>query len=113
MTSSPRAQHGYSHHPAADSRLPASGTEDSLAALQTAYSSARRFSDPKAVTWWVHLLRPGVERDVTRCGSAQGVVLRFQSDDESRLLEPIPPDWFECDALTLWRYCEQAVLQRP
>ena len=112
MTSTFRAQHGYDHRPAANRRLPTSGTDDSLAVLQTAYAYGRRFNDATDVTWWVHLVRPGVERDITQYGSAHGVVLRFHSEDESRFLEPIPPDWFKCDDLTLCRYCEQAALQR-
>jgi hypothetical protein len=60
----------------------------------------------------VHLVSPGVESDITRRGRLQAVMLRFQNGAHTRYLEPIPPDWRECDELTLWRYCEQAMLQR-
>jgi hypothetical protein len=110
VTSTSRTQHGYSHRPAADIRLLASGTEDSFVAPQTARSWARRFNDPQDVTWWVHLVRPGVESDIVRRGRLQAVMLRFQNgiSAHSRYLHPIPPDWRECDDMTLWRYCEQA-----
>ena len=110
MTSSPRTQHGYTHHSAGDSWLPASGTEDSLVAPQTARSWARKFQDPQDVTWWVHLVRPGVQSDIVRRERLQAVMLRFQNGEQSRYLQPIPPDWRECDDLTLWGYCEQAML---
>ncbi len=110
MTSSPRAPHAYRHRSAADSRLPASGTEDSLVARLTAHSCARKFKDPHDVTWWVHMVSPGVENDVTRRGRLQAVMLRFQNGTHSRYLHPIPADWRECDDRTLWGYCEQAVL---
>jgi hypothetical protein len=109
VTSLPRTQHGYSHRAAADSRLPASGTEDSLIVPQTARSWARKFKDPQDVTWWVHLVRPGVESEIVRRGPLQAVLLRFQNGAYTRYLQPIPPDWRECDDMTLWRYCKQAM----
>ena len=110
MTSTPRAQHGYSYHPAADRWLQASRVEDSLIAPETARSSARRFNDAQNVTWWVHLVRPGVETEIIRHERLQAVMLRFQNGEESRYLHPIPPDWRECDEMLLCRYCEQAKL---
>ena len=110
MTRSPFSQHGYTRRPAADSPLPATGTEDSLLAPQSVRSWARTFHDPQNVTWWVHLVRPGIESDIARRGRLQAVVLRFQNGTHWRYLHPIPPDWRECDDLTLWGYCEQAML---
>ncbi len=111
VTSIPRTPHGYSYHPAADRWLLASRPEVSLIAPQTARSWARKFKDPHDVTWWVHLVRPGAERDIVRRGPMQAAMLRFQNGAHTRCLQPIPPDWRECDDLTLWCYCEQAVLQ--
>ena len=108
MTSSPRTQHGYSYHPAADRWLLASRVEDSLVAPQTARSAARRFNDPQDVTWWVHLVRPGIQSEIARYGRLHAVMLRFHNGEESRYLQPIPSDWRECDDVMLCRYCEQA-----
>jgi hypothetical protein len=111
VANTPISQHGYSHAPVAGRRPPASGTEDSLVAPQSARSWARRFKDPQDVTWWVHLMRPGVESVVVGPGRLQAVMLRFQNgiSAHSRYLHPVPPDWRECDDLTLWHYCEQAM----
>lgn len=107
MTSPPGNQHGSSHRPATNSCRTASGTEDSLVAPQTARSWARTFKDPQDLTWWVHLVRPGTGSKIVWPGRLQAVMLRFQNGTESRYLQPIPPDWRECDDMTLWRYCEQ------
>ena len=108
MISPSRTQLGYSYDPVADRWLLASRPEDSLLAPQNTHASARRFLAPDGATWWVHIMRPGGERDIARWGSPQVVVLRFRSGTVSRYLRPIPDDWRECDDLTLWGYCEEA-----
>ena len=85
MPRSPRTRHAYRHCPAADSRLSARGTEDSRVAPLTAQSCAREFQDrhavpcPHAVPWWGHRVCPAVERDTTRRGRLQAVLLRVQN----------------------------------
>jgi hypothetical protein len=110
VTSTPRGQHGQSQRTAAASLPPPGGTEHSLLAPRAAHSWARRFHDPQDVTWWVDLVRAGAEHDVARGGRLQAVTLRFQNgiSAHSRYLQPIPPDWRECDDSALWRYCERA-----
>ena len=51
-----------------------------------------------------------MESDSVRRGRLHAVTLRFQNGAYKRYLHPIPPDWRECDDLTLWRYCELAIL---
>jgi hypothetical protein len=67
------------------------------------------FQDPHDVTWWLHLVRLGEERDIARRGQLKAVMLRFQNGAGSRYLYPVPPDWRECSDVALWQYCEQAV----
>ena len=112
MTSSPRAQDGHSHRPAADSHLPASSIEHSRVTPRPPHSWARKFKDPHDVTWWVHLVHPAAESDIGWREHPPAVMLRFQNGTHTRYLQPIPGDWRGCDEQTLWRYCEQAVLQR-
>ena len=110
MTSTPSSQYIRAQHAAAASLLPAGAGEYSLLTRPTARSSARRFRDPYDVTWWMDLVRAGVESDIVLPRRVQAVTLRFQNSisAHSRYLHPIPPDWRECDDLALWRYCQQA-----
>ena len=92
--------------------LPPAGTvEHSLVEPQTVRSWARRFTDSHDVTWWVHLVRAGARHEVDRRGRLPAMTLRFQNgiSTHARYLHPIPPDWRECDDMTLWVYCEQAI----
>ena len=110
MTSTPSSQYNRAQHAAAASLLPPGAAEHSLFAPQAVRSSARRFRDPYDVTWWVDLVRAGVESDIARPRRVQAVTLRFQNSmsAHSRYLHPIPPDWRECDEIALWRYSQQA-----
>jgi len=58
----------------------------------------------------VNLVSPGVESDSSRRERLHAVALRFQNGAYKRYLQPVPTDWRECDDLTLWRYCELAIL---
>ena len=90
--------------------LPAGTVERSLVEPHTVRSWARKFTDPHDVTWWVHLVRTGVQQSITRGRQPAAITLRFQNgiNARPRYLFPIPSDWRECDDITLWAYCEQA-----
>jgi hypothetical protein len=110
VTGTPSSQYNRAQHAAAASLLPPGAAEHSLFAPQAVRSSARRFRDPYDVTWWVDLVRAGVESDFVPPRRVQAVTLRFQNSisAHSRYLHPIPPDWRECDEIALWRYSQQA-----
>ena len=72
---------------------------------------AREFRDPQDSTWRVHLVRPGIGREITLWGRVEGLALRFENGEQSRDLQPVPPDWRDCDEGTLWSYCQQATLR--
>ncbi len=108
VTRTPRPQPGYRYDPGTGTYLLPSRPEDSLVAPRPPHAWARQFTDPHEVTWWVHLVRLGVEGESLRGGRLEAVMLRFQNGTHARYLQPVPPDWRECDDLTLWGYCEQA-----
>ena len=109
MISTSRGRHDQ-RELAAPGPLPASTVEHSVVMPQTVRSWARKFTDPHDVTWWVHLLRRDVEAGIARRRRLAPMTPRFQNgiNAHARYLHPIPPDWRECDDVTLWAYCEQA-----
>ena len=70
---------------------------------------AREFRDPADTTWRVRLVRPSTagERSLGS-GRLEALALRFENGIETRQLEPVPPDWRECDEAALWHYCQVA-----
>ena len=71
---------------------------------------AREFQDPVNTTWRVRLVRPSPAGEYSLGSGRPGaLVLRFENGVETRQLEPVPPDWRECDEVALWHYCQAAI----
>ncbi len=71
---------------------------------------AREFQEPASgTTWRVRVMRLTPAPEPSLWGGRVGpLVLQFENGVEARRLEPAPPDWRECDAAALWRYCQAA-----
>ena len=111
MIGTPSSRHDQSQRTTSAVPLLARTARDSLVLPHAARAWARKFTDPHDVTWWVHLVRAGARQDSAHRGQLPAMTLRFQNgiSTHARYLHPIPPDWRECDDVTLWGYCEQAI----
>jgi hypothetical protein len=70
---------------------------------------AREFQDPAGATWRVRLVRLSSAGEFTLTGGrVGGLALYFENGIETRRLEPVPPDWRECDQAALWHSCQVA-----